>query len=183
MSRVGNKIIYIPEGIKVDINGSALSVSSSNNSETLNLSKGITVLVENELVKVSRSDNSKQQRSLHGTTTRLITNIVTGLSVGFTRRLDYKGVGFTVAVEGNKMNMRLGYSHPVVIEIPDGITVTVAKNSIILQGSNKELVGSFAAKLRAVKKPEVYKGKGIKYHEEIIRKKAGKAAQSSSSKG
>jgi large subunit ribosomal protein L6 len=179
MSRVGNKIITIPEGTTVNVNGSVVSVAGPKGSEEFKLNDGITVKVENGEIKVSRHDNSKTQRSLHGTTNRVIGNIVTGLSSGFVRRLDFKGVGFTIAVEGNKMTMRLGFSHPVILDIPEGITVTVVKNAINIEGASKEKVGAFAAKLRETKKPEVYKGKGIKYHEEIIKKKAGKAAQAS----
>ncbi|MEI8061552.1 MAG: 50S ribosomal protein L6 [Candidatus Berkelbacteria bacterium] len=181
MSRVGNKIITIPEGVTVNINDGVVAVAGPKGNQEFKLNDGITVAAENGEVKVRRRDNSKSQRSLHGTSARVIGNIITGLSAGFTRRLDFKGVGFTIVAEGNKMNMRLGYSHPVILDIPEGITVNVVKNSIMVEGSSKELVGAFAAKLRDTKKPEVYKGKGIKYHEEIIKKKAGKAAQTASS--
>lgn len=177
MSRVGNKIIIIPEGVTVVNSGAKVTVTGPKGTSDFTLSEGITVKAENGEVKVSRRDNSKIQRSLHGTSARVIGNIITGLSTGFVRRLDFKGVGFTIVVEGNIMTMRLGYSHPVILNIPEGITVTVVKSAINIEGSSKEAVGAFAAKLRDTKKPEVYKGKGIKYHEEIIRKKAGKAAQ------
>lgn len=181
MSRVGNKIIIIPEGITVSSNNGVVAVVGPKGSEDFALPTGISAAIDGNEMKVSRVDNSKTSRSLHGTSARVITNIITGLSTGFIRRLDFKGVGFTIVVEDNKMTMRLGFSHPVILEIPQGITVTVVKNAITVEGSNKVKVGAFAAKLRETKKPEVYKGKGIKYHEEIIRKKAGKAAQSASS--
>ncbi len=183
MSRVGNKLISIPEGVNVNINNAVVSVSGSRGTEEFILPVGIKITVADGNIKVIRRDNSKPQRSLHGTSARVISNIVTGMSAGFSRKLTFKGVGFTIAVEGNKITMRLGFSHPVVLEIPEGINVSVTKNTINVEGSNKEAVGAFAAKLRDCKKPEVYKGKGIKYAEEIIRKKAGKAAQSSSAKG
>lgn len=177
MSRVGNKIITIPQGVNVTVNDGIVAVNGTGGSENFKLPDGIRVAVEAGEIKVSRRDDSKSQRSLHGTSARIIANVITGLSTGYSKRLDFKGVGFIVVVEGKKMTMRLGYSHPVVLDIPEGIAVSVVKNSIVVEGASKETVGAFAAKLRDCKKPEVYKGKGIKYHEEIIRKKAGKAAQ------
>ncbi|MFA5157784.1 MAG: 50S ribosomal protein L6 [Patescibacteria group bacterium] len=181
MSRVGNKIITIPDGVTAKIEGSDFSVSGSKGELKHKLPAGITAKIENNQMSVKRSGDSKIQRSLHGTTTRVLTNLVTGVSDGFEKKLDYKGVGFTVVVDDGKMNMRLGFSHPVILEIPNGIEVNVIKNSIVVTGNDKERVGAFAAKIRETKKPEVYKGKGIKYHTEIIKKKAGKTAQSSSS--
>jgi large subunit ribosomal protein L6 len=181
MSRVGNKILQIPEGLTVNIAGSDLSVSGQKGALKHHVAEGITVMIVDNQIKVARRDNSKMQRSLHGTTTRVIENLLAGLSAGFSRKLEFKGVGFTILVEGNKMQMRLGYSHPVILEIPEGLTVTVVKSSIVVEGIDKVAVGAFAAKIREIKKPEVYKGKGIRYKEEIIKKKAGKAAQSASS--
>jgi len=181
MSRVGNKIINVPEGVIVSTSGNVFSVSGPKGSQEFQIPEGVSAEIHDRQISVKRSSNTKGQRSLHGTSARIITNIITGLTEGFSRKLDYKGVGFTVNVEDNKLSMRLGYSHPIVLEIPEDLTVSVVKNTIIVEGSDKEKVGLFAAKIRDTKKPEVYKGKGIKYHEEIIKKKAGKAAQTASS--
>jgi len=181
MSRVGNKIITIPDGVTAKIEGSEFSVTGNKGELKHKLPDGITTEVENSQISVKRSDDSKIQRSLHGTTTRILTNLITGVTDGFEKKLDYKGVGFTVVVDDGKMNMRLGFSHPVILDIPEGVEVNVVKSSIIVSGNDKEKVGAFAAKIRETKKPEVYKGKGIKYHTETIKKKAGKTAQSSAS--
>jgi len=181
MSRVGNKILQIPEGVSVSNADGFVVVSGSKGELKHKVADGITLTIENNQIKITRKDNSKMQRSLHGTTARVVENLIIGISAGFSRRLEFKGVGFTVSVEGNKIQMRLGFSHPVVLEIPEGLTVNVVKSSIIIEGIDKVSVGAFAAKIRETKKPEVYKGKGIRYTEEIIKKKAGKAAQSASS--
>jgi len=178
MSRVGNKIIEIPEGVSATISGSTFHAAGPKGEKDFSLPSGISATVIDGRIKVSRKDDTKTARSLHGTSARVITNIVAGLKDGFERRLDYKGVGFTVVTDAGKLTMRLGFSHPVILEIPQGVNVSVVKSSIIVEGADKESVGAFAAKIRDTKKPEVYKGKGIKYHEEIIKKKAGKTAQS-----
>lgn len=179
MSRVGNKLITIPDGVNTKFEAGVFTATGTKGELSHEIPSGIEITTDNGEIKVRRADNSKVLRSLHGTTTRIVTNLVTGVSEGFEKKLDYKGVGFTVAVADGKINMRLGYSHPVVLEIPEGIEVTVVKNTIAVSGINKEKVGAFAAKIRETKKPEVYKGKGIKYQSEVIKKKAGKTATSS----
>ena len=178
MSRIGGRVIYIPDGVTTAIAGSEFKATGPKGELTHQIPDNLEIKVEGNQLWVKRLNETKTVRSLHGTTARIIANILTGVSTGFERKLDYKGVGFTIVVENGKMNMRLGFSHPVILDIPEGVDVSVAKNSIVLTGIDKEKLGAFAAKLRETKKPEVYKGKGIKYHEEIIKKKAGKTAQS-----
>lgn len=178
MSRIGGRVINVPDGTTAVLNGSEFVVTGGKGELKHQIPAGINVKIDGNQIWVTRSADTKIMRSLHGTTARIVANLITGVSAGFERKLDYKGVGFTVAVADGKINMRLGYSHPVVLEIPEDLEVSVVKNTIIVSGIDKERVGSFAAKIRETKKPEVYKGKGIKYHEEIIKKKAGKTAQS-----
>ena len=177
MSRVGRKKIIIPDGVGVQISGRDVEIKSSKGSEKFLLPEGISAQISNKEIHVARSANTKILRSLHGTATRVIGNKITGLSVGFKKILEYKGVGFTAAVEGNKLLLRVGFSHQLSLDIPERLKVTVVKNTIVIEGTDCELVGEFAAKVRELKKPEVYKGKGIKYQGEFIKKKAGKAAQ------
>lgn len=178
MSRIGGRVIFIPEGVTATMTGSEFKATGPKGELAHQIPDGLEIKIEGNQLWVKRLNETKPVRSLHGTTARIISNLLTGVSAGFERKLDYKGVGFTVAVQDGKMNMRLGFSHPVILDIPEGVEVSVAKSSILLTGIDKEKLGAFAAKLRETKKPEVYKGKGIKYHEEIIKKKAGKTAQS-----
>lgn len=180
MSRVGNKIIKVPEGVNITISDGVLSVAGTKGQLSFAIPEGIEAKFSDGIIRVSRAGETKAMKSLHGTSTRVIGNLIKGVSEGFERKLDYKGVGFTVVVADGQINMRLGFSHPVVLAIPAGIEVNVVKSTIVVSGIDKEQVGAFAAKIRELKKPEVYKGKGIKYHEEIIKKKAGKTAQSAS---
>jgi len=180
MSRIGNKLINIPDGISVKVDNDFVTVSGSKGELKHKLANGINLKIISNQIKVERRDDSKLQRSLHGTTARVVENMIIGLSEGFSRKLEFKGVGFTVNVADDKLNMRLGYSHPVILDIPKSLTLSVIKSAIIVEGFDKVQVGAFAAKIRETKKPEVYKGKGIRYKEEIIKKKAGKAAQTSS---
>lgn len=177
MSRVGRKKIIIPEGIEVQVSGCDIEIKNQKEEVKYHLPEGISAQILNNEIHIARCADTKSLRSLHGTTARVINNKVSGLSDGFKKVLEYKGVGFTAVVEGNKLVMRLGFSHQIIINIPDSLTVDVVKNTIVVEGTDKELVGEFAAKVRECKKPEVYKGKGIKYQGEFIKKKAGKAAQ------
>lgn len=177
MSRVGKKKIIIPEGVDVQVSGPDVEIKNQKEQISYHLPEGISAQISNNEMHIARNADTKSLRSLHGTTTRVISNKITGLSEGFKKILEYKGVGFTVVVEGSNLVMRLGFSHPVAIAIPASLTVSVVKNKIIIEGLDIESVGEFAAKVRELKKPEVYKGKGIKYLGEFIKKKAGKAAQ------
>lgn len=181
MSRIGNKKILLPENIQVSISNSAVLIKSPNGEKTIELNSGISVKIDENYIKVSRKNELKETKSLHGTYARLIENAIIGLTDGFVKKLEYKGVGYTVAVEGSKIAMRLGFSHQIELEIPENVKVSVQKNVITIEGNDKECVGFFAAKIREIKKPEVYKGKGIRYQDEYVRKKAGKSAQTTTS--
>ncbi|NUM25026.1 MAG: 50S ribosomal protein L6 [Candidatus Buchananbacteria bacterium] len=177
MSRIGKQPITIPEGVEVKITNDLITVKGP---------KGQLTQTGNSLVKVEQKDNellvtvndpeNKQQKSLWGLYQRLIANMVAGVTQGFSKKLEINGVGYKVALQGKHLNFQLGYSHPIDFPIPEGIEATVEKNVITISGSNKQLVGQTAADIRSLKKPEPYKGKGIKYSDEIIRRKAGKAA-------
>ncbi|TSC95291.1 MAG: 50S ribosomal protein L6 [Candidatus Berkelbacteria bacterium Athens1014_28] len=178
MSRIGKKLINIPEGISVSENAGLVLVKKAEIEKKFLLPEKISLDISDSGILVKRSDDSKIARSLHGTANRIIANMIQGIEHGFEKKLSYKGVGFTVAVNDNRLSMRLGYSHLVEIEIPKNINLKIEKNIIRIFGSDKNAVGDFAADVRDLKKPEVYKGKGIKYSDEVIRKKAGKTAQS-----
>lgn len=177
MSRVGNKKINIPEDVKVTTGDREVKVIGPRGQQSFKLPAGITAEIIDGQVVVKRQNESKLQRSLHGTVNRVIENMIKGALEGFRKKLEYKGVGFTVAVADNQLTMRLGFSHPINIAIPESLQVSVVKNTIVIEGAVKEEVGAFAATVRETKKPEVYKGKGIRYQGEFIKKKAGKAAQ------
>jgi len=181
MSRIGNKKIMIPENIEVKIDGSSVMLKNPVAESTIKLPVNLSVNLSDNILRVTRKNELKESKSLHGTYLRLIENTIVGMTDGFAKKLEYKGVGFTVAVNGDKLAMRLGFSHPIEIEIPKDLNVSVQKNVILVEGKNKEKVGLFAAKIREIKKPEVYKGKGIRYQDEQVKKKAGKAAQSAGS--
>jgi large subunit ribosomal protein L6 len=178
MSRIGNREIQIPEGVKVEIDGQNVVIKNAKDQQSFVLPNVLSVKIDHNSLTLERDDDSKETKSLHGTYARLVSNSILGLSEGFVKNLEYKGVGFTVSVSDNKLVMRLGFSHQIEIDIPDGLEVLVQKNVISIKGTDKDQVGSFAAKVREVKKPEVYKGKGIRYQNENVKKKAGKAAQS-----
>lgn len=177
MSRIGDRKINIPDGISVTINDYDLVVKNSNEEQLLELPKELSVKIDENFLRIERKNESKQAKSLHGTFARLISNSIRGLSEGFEKKLEFKGVGFTASVTDGKLVMRLGFSHQIEIPIPKGVEVSIQKNIISVKGSDKDKVGLFAAKTREVKKPEVYKGKGIRYQDENVKKKAGKAAQ------
>ena len=178
MSRIGKRPIKIEEGVNVEITGSKVVASSADKKLELNIPSTISVKkVEDQLV-VERKDDSKEARSFHGLTARLLRNIIVGVKDGFSRELTFFGTGYRVAVDNNEVALSMGYSHEIRLAIPEGLAVVIKKNSIIVSGDNKQKVGQLAAEIRAVRPPEVYKGKGIKYKEEIIRRKAGKKAAS-----
>lgn len=178
MSRIGKRPIKIEEGVQIEITSSKVVASSADKKLEVSVPLAITVKqVENQLI-VERKDDSKDSRSLHGLTARLLRNIIVGVKDGFTRELTFFGTGYRVAVDNNEVALSMGYSHEIRLAIPEGLAVVIKKNSIIVSGENKQKVGQLAAEIRAVRPPEVYKGKGIKYKEEIIRRKAGKKAAS-----
>ena len=178
MSRIGNQKIQIPEGTKVEISGNLVKATGPKGELEFVLPQGITAAVNDNTVIVKRASDSKPHRSLHGTSNRVINNLVIGVTEGFKKKLEFKGVGYQVNVQENKVVMRLGFSHQVELTIPEGITVAVNKNIITVEGIKKDKVGQFASEIREQKKPEVYKGKGIRYQGEFVKKKAGKTAAS-----
>ena len=179
MSRIGNKVIKIPAGVEVML--------QENNEVVVKGPKGelksqfnpiIDIKIENGEIKLSRPNNERFTRQIHGTTRALLANMVHGVHEEFKKKLIILGVGYRAQVNGNTLALTMGFSHPVDLEIPEGLTVTVEKNTeVTISGISKELVGEFAANVRKVRKPEPYKGKGIRYEDEHVRRKAGKTAK------
>ena len=178
MSRIGNKPITVPENVEVKIDGHHIEVKGPKGTLTRDLHKNMTIVHEGNTIKVERSNDQKENRSLHGLTRTLISNMIEGVVNEYKRELEINGVGYRAQKQGNKLVMNLGYSHPVEMEAPEGITFDVPNpNEIIVKGMDKELVGQTAAVIRTKRPPEVYRGKGIKYAEEVIRRKEGKAGK------
>ena len=178
MSRIGNKHIVIPEGVEVKLDGQKITVKGPKGTLEREIHKNISVTMEDNTIKVTRPNNEAKNRSLHGLTRTLISNMIEGVEKEFTRELQINGVGYRVQKQGNNLNLTLGYSHPVIFDAPEGITFDVPNpNTIIVKGINKELVGQTAANIRTKRPPEVYRGKGIKYAEEVIRRKEGKTGK------
>ena len=174
MSRLGKKPIEVPKGVTVAIKDGAVAVKGPKGELKRALPTGVTVKLEGAQVVVRRDDDSRDNRARHGLVRALIANMVTGVTQGFERKLEINGVGYRADVAGQKLNMALGFSHPVTFELPKGIAAKVDKNVVILSGIDKEMLGETASKIRAIRPPEPYKGKGIKYVEEVIRRKVGK---------
>ena len=178
MSRIGNKPINVPEGVEVKIDGHHITVKGPKGTLEKDLHKNMEVVLENNVITVKRPDNEPANRSLHGLTRTLIHNMIEGVVNEYKRELEINGVGYRAQKKGNKLVMNLGYSHPVEMDPPEGITFDVPDaNHIIVRGIDKEVVGQTAAVLRTKRPPEVYRGKGIKYAEEHIRRKEGKAGK------
>ena len=175
MSRIGKEPIAIPNGVEVKVNKNEITVKGAKGTLTRTLHANMKVEVKDNAVVVTRPNDEKQNRELHGLTRTLIANMVKGVSEGFTKELEVNGVGYRAQKQGKKLVMNLGYSHSVEMEEPEGITFDVPNpNSIIVKGINNELVGQIAAEIRTKREPEPYKGKGIKYVTERIRRKEGK---------
>lgn len=176
MSRIGKMPISIPAGVEVTLGeGNLVTVKGPKGTLTQKLSDKMTLEKDNGVINVTRPNDEKENRSLHGLTRTLLNNMVVGVTEGYKKELDVNGVGYRVAKEGKKLTMNLGYSHPVVMEEIEGITIDVpAPNKIIINGIDKQKVGQFAAEVRGKRPPEPYKGKGIKYTDEVIRRKEGK---------
>ena len=176
MSRVGRMPIEIPAGVTVSQNENTLTVKGAKGELTRTFHPDINIAVEENIITVTRPSDGKEHRSLHGLTRALVANMVTGVHEGFTKTLEINGVGYRAAKQGNKLALTLGFSHPVEMEAPAGITIDVpAPNKIVVSGADKEVVGAVAADIRKWRKPEPYKGKGIRYEGEVVRRKAGKA--------
>jgi large subunit ribosomal protein L6 len=178
MSRIGKKPIPLPKGVEIRQEGNTLTVKGPKGSLSTAVVAGIGVSVEDNVVQFSRGNDEGKTRSLHGLMRALVANNVTGVTEGFKRELDIVGVGYRAEVKGREVVFQLGYSHPVRFPIPEGIDITVdAKtNHITINGIDKQKVGQVAAEIRSLREPDPYKGKGIKYSNEVIRRKAGKAA-------
>ena len=178
MSRIGNKAIAIPSGVEVTVNDHKVTVKGPKVTLEREIHKNISVTVENNEVKVTRPNDEALNRSLHGLTRTLINNMIHGVLNEYTRELQINGVGYRAAKQGTDLNLTLGYSHPVIFKAPAGISFDVPNpNTIIVKGIDKELVGQTAADIRTKRPPEVYRGKGIKYAEEVIRRKEGKTGK------
>ena len=178
MSRIGNKPIAVPAGVEVKIDGQHITVKGPKGTLEREIHKNISVTMEDNTIKVTRPNNEAKNRSLHGLTRTLICNMINGVEKEYTRELQINGVGYRVQKQGNNLNLTLGYSHPVIFDAPEGITFDVPNpNTIIVKGINKELVGQTAANIRTKRPREVYRGKGIKYAEEVIRRKEGKTGK------
>lgn len=175
MSRIGRQPIAVPRNVTVDIADGEVRVKGPKGELARTISREITVRAEDGTLLVERADDSKTAKSLHGLTRTLVNNMVVGVTDGFTRRLEVNGVGYRAAVAGGNLVLQVGFSHPVFYPAPAGITFGVQGNAITITGADKEMVGQVAAQIRSVRPPEPYKGKGIKYAEEVIRRKAGKA--------
>jgi large subunit ribosomal protein L6 len=178
MSRIGKKPIELPKGVEVKRDGNSVTVKGPKGTLSTPIVPGIDVKVENNVVQFSRGDEEGRSRAFHGLMRALVANNVRGVSEGFKRELDIVGVGYRAEVKGKEVVFQLGYSHPVRFAIPQGIDITVdgKTNHIVITGIDKQKVGQTAAEIRSLREPDPYKGKGIKYSDEVIRRKAGKAA-------
>ncbi len=178
MSRIGKQPITIPDGVEVKLDGNKISVKGPKGTLEKEINPMMSVAIEGNTVTVTRPNDEALSKSLHGLTRTLINNMIIGVKEEFKKELEINGVGYRVAKQGNNLNLTLGYSHPVIFEAPAGITFDVPNaNQIIVRGIDKELVGQTAAVIRTKRLPEVYKGKGIKYADEVIRRKEGKAGK------
>ena len=178
MSRIGNKPITVPEGVEVKIDGKHITVKGPKGTLEREIHNNISLEMEGNTIKVIRMNDEPLNRSLHGLTRTLISNMIVGVVNEYSKELQINGVGYRVQKQGNNLNMSLGYSHPVIFEAPAGITFDVPNpNTIIVKGIDKELVGQTAAEIRTKRPPEVYRGKGIKYADEDIRRKEGKTGK------
>ncbi len=181
MSRVGKNPISLPKGVEIQTSGDTITVKGSKGQLSQKLSEGITLEIEDGVIQVNRSNESKSQRALHGLYRALINNMVKGVSEGYIIKQEVVGVGYKASNQGNLLELNLGYSHNIFLEVPKEIVVKTetekGKNPlIILEGCDKQLIGQVAAKIRSMRKPEPYKGKGIKFQGEQLRRKAGKSA-------
>ena len=177
MSRIGNRKIVIPEGVSVDLEGSKVTVKGKNGELSLNLPEVITMEIDNNEITLKRANELKFTKALHGTANANISNMIKGVQEGYKKNLEIVGVGYRFNTKGNTLVINAGYSHPVEMNIPEGIKVELVSNTeISLSGISKELVGEYAANVRKVREPEPYKGKGIRYKDEYIRRKEGKKA-------
>ncbi|GAB2568067.1 50S ribosomal protein L6 [Gracilibacillus alcaliphilus] len=178
MSRIGLKQIEIPQGVEVKVDGNHVSVKGPKGELSRTINSDMKVNIEENVLSVERPTDSKEHKALHGTTRSLIANMVEGVHKGFEKALEIQGVGYRAQKQGNKLVVNAGYSHPVEIDAVEGIEVEVPANTrVVVKGIDKQLVGAIAANIRAIRPPEPYKGKGIRYENEYVRRKEGKTAK------
>ncbi|MEK7714795.1 MAG: 50S ribosomal protein L6 [candidate division NC10 bacterium] len=177
MSRIGKKPVPIPQGVKVHVEGATVHAEGPKGKLAQPVPAGLTVTLEGNQIVISRAGDARKVRALHGLARALVANMVTGVKDGFEKKLEIVGIGYRAQVQGRAIQLALGYSHPVVFPLPEGITAEIDKQTAItLRGSDKAVLGQTAARLRMLRKPDPYKGKGIKYADEHIRRKVGKKA-------
>ncbi len=178
MSRIGKLPVEIPSGVEITLKDNLITVKGKKGELTYTFSSLINVEVQEKQIVITRNSDIQEERALHGLTRSLIQNMVTGVSDGFEKRLEIQGVGYKAQATGKKITLNLGFSHPVEMDAPDGVSVDLDKETkeVVVSGSDKQKVGQFAAEIRAHRKPEPYKGKGVRYVSEYVRRKAGKTA-------
>jgi large subunit ribosomal protein L6 len=177
MSRIGRQPVNIPQGVKVQIDGAEVRAEGPKGKLMQPVPAGLSATLENNQLVISRSGDDRKIRALHGLARALVANMVAGVKDGFERRLEIVGIGYRAQIQGRAIQLALGYSHPVIFPLPEGVTAEIERQvSITLRGADKALLGQTAARLRALRKPDPYKGKGIKYANEVIRRKVGKKA-------
>jgi len=174
MSRIGNNPISVPEEVKVNVDGRIIVVSGKNGTHRHNIHKNIKINLSENVIILERKNDSSVSRSMHGTTRQIINNMIIGVSDGFKKDLEIVGVGYQASVQGNRLKLQLGYSHDIFFDFPDGIMIEADRTAISVKGNDKQLVGSVASKIRSFRKPEPYKGKGVRYKDEYIKIKQGK---------
>ena len=174
MSRIGNNPIAIPDGVSVDLSNEVVNVSGAKGSLSWAVHQNIKIIIKDKTILFERIDESALSRSLHGTTRQIVNNMILGISVGFKKELEIIGVGYQAIMQGSRLQLQVGYSHDIFFDLPEGIKVTADRTIITIEGNDKQLVGSVASKIRSFRKPEPYKGKGVRYKDEHVRIKQGK---------
>ena len=174
MSRIGKNPIPIPESVSVDLNGQVISASGPKGSQEFTAHQDMNITTNDGLVTVERPSDIREHRALHGTTRQMINNLLVGVSEGFVKELEIIGVGYQATIQGSRLKLQLGFSHDIYFDLPEGIAITIDRNILTVSGIDKQLVGAVAAKIRSFRKPEPYKGKGLRYRNEYVRSKQGK---------
>ena len=177
MSRIGRAPIAIPAGVEVVVDGSTVTVKGAKGTLSRTMNSNITITKDGDTIVVTRPNDQKENRSLHGLTRTLIANMIEGVSNGYKKELEINGIGYRAEVKGTALVMKIGFSHDVIMDAPEGVSVEVNGNKVTVSGADKQKVGQFAAEIREKRPPEPYKGKGIKYVDEYIRRKEGKAGK------